>query len=178
MTIEITNHLPELRACAVWQIARLVDVPCEKALFIEGVLHDFVTRDFEHIPVNVQWDHEQVRKSYRNKLYEICSNALLQHSTMKSELVSSQSTEDIIRVLEKDHKQFAKALWEDLMNKQQVTEKVEEELFLESQIECFRCKKAEKYSRNVETTQVQTRSADEPMTVFCVCRGCGQRWRM
>lgn len=179
MSAEVTSHLPELRACGVWQLARLVEVPIEKALFIENVLHEFVIRDFEHIPVDVQWDHEQVRKSYRKKLYEICSNVLLENSTMKHDIERCNSKQEILHVLEKDYKEFTKALWEELVNKQQqVKEHVQEELFLESQIECFRCKKAEKYSRNVETTQVQTRSADEPMTVFCVCRGCGQRWRM
>eukprot|EP00818_Percolomonas_sp_WS_P001056 CAMPEP_0117447888 /NCGR_PEP_ID=MMETSP0759-20121206/7109_1 /TAXON_ID=63605 /ORGANISM="Percolomonas cosmopolitus, Strain WS" /LENGTH=562 /DNA_ID=CAMNT_0005240241 /DNA_START=108 /DNA_END=1796 /DNA_ORIENTATION=+ len=37
---------------------------------------------------------------------------------------------------------------------------------------CFKCK-----SDKVHTYELQTRSADEPMTVFCSCI-CGHRWRM
>jgi len=37
---------------------------------------------------------------------------------------------------------------------------------------CHKCK-----STNVHYYQMQTRSADEPMTVFCNCRKCGKRWR-
>jgi DNA-directed RNA polymerase subunit M/transcription elongation factor TFIIS len=40
-------------------------------------------------------------------------------------------------------------------------------------IQCRRCKSSE-----VDTEQKQTRSADEPMTIFCLCRKCGQRFRM
>jgi DNA-directed RNA polymerase subunit M/transcription elongation factor TFIIS len=40
-------------------------------------------------------------------------------------------------------------------------------------IQCKRCK-----SNAVDTEQKQTRSADEPMTIFCACRKCGQRWRI
>lgn len=36
---------------------------------------------------------------------------------------------------------------------------------------CPACK-----SKNVDTDQKQTRSADEPMTVFCCCNSCGKRF--
>uniref|UniRef100_A0A915ELE2 Transcription elongation factor n=1 Tax=Ditylenchus dipsaci TaxID=166011 RepID=A0A915ELE2_9BILA len=39
----------------------------------------------------------------------------------------------------------------------------------------FRCGKCGK--RNCTYTQVQTRSADEPMTTFVFCRDCGNRWK-
>ncbi|KAI8479343.1 Transcription elongation factor A protein 1 [Branchiostoma belcheri] len=39
-------------------------------------------------------------------------------------------------------------------------------------LKCGRCKK-----RNVTYNQVQTRSADEPMTTFCYCNECGNRWK-
>lgn len=39
-------------------------------------------------------------------------------------------------------------------------------------IKCGKCKKT-----NVTYNQVQTRSADEPMTTFCLCNECGKRWK-
>ena len=36
---------------------------------------------------------------------------------------------------------------------------------------CPKCK-----SMNVDTDQKQTRSADEPMTIFCCCNACGKRF--
>lgn len=38
---------------------------------------------------------------------------------------------------------------------------------------CGRCK-----SEQTSYTQVQTRSADEPMTTFVTCEKCGNRWKM
>ena len=40
-------------------------------------------------------------------------------------------------------------------------------------IACPKCR-----SNAVDTEQKQTRSADEPMTVFCKCRKCGKRFTM
>ncbi len=33
-------------------------------------------------------------------------------------------------------------------------------------------------SKDIDTEQKQTRSADEPMTLFCACNRCGKRWVM
>ncbi|CAD5112215.1 DgyrCDS1448 [Dimorphilus gyrociliatus] len=41
-----------------------------------------------------------------------------------------------------------------------------------SLIKCGKCGK-----RSVLYNQVQTRSADEPMTTFCLCQECGHRWK-
>uniref|UniRef100_A0AAY4ECM8 Transcription elongation factor n=1 Tax=Denticeps clupeoides TaxID=299321 RepID=A0AAY4ECM8_9TELE len=38
---------------------------------------------------------------------------------------------------------------------------------------CGKCK-----GKNCTYNQVQTRSADEPMTTFVVCNGCGNRWKV
>lgn len=40
-------------------------------------------------------------------------------------------------------------------------------------LECGKCKK-----KRVSYTQAQTRSADEPMTTFCECMNCGNRWKV
>ncbi|KAG7283474.1 hypothetical protein CRUP_035267 [Coryphaenoides rupestris] len=37
---------------------------------------------------------------------------------------------------------------------------------------CSKCR-----GKNCSYTQVQTRSADEPMTTFVLCNGCGNRWK-
>lgn len=65
----------------------------------------------------------------------------------------------------------------------QLREKITKEMIQEHQIslsggtqtdliKCPKCKKS-----NVTYNQVQTRSADEPMTTFCLCNECGKRWK-
>ncbi|KAL9044790.1 MAG: hypothetical protein Q9214_002096 [Letrouitia sp. 1 TL-2023] len=44
---------------------------------------------------------------------------------------------------------------------------------ISSSLECGKCKQ-----RKVSYSQAQTRSADEPMTTFCECTVCGNRWKV
>jgi transcription elongation factor S-II len=48
-----------------------------------------------------------------------------------------------------------------------------EEKSISDSLECGKCKK-----KKVSYTQAQTRSADEPMTTFCECMNCGNRWKV
>lgn len=43
---------------------------------------------------------------------------------------------------------------------------------ISDQLQCGRCKQ-----KKVSYSQAQTRSADEPMTTFCECTVCGNRWK-
>ena len=48
----------------------------------------------------------------------------------------------------------------------------QEEKSISSALECGKCRQ-----KKVSYTQAQTRSADEPMTTFCTCENCGNRWK-
>ena len=63
--------------------------------------------------------------------------------------------------------------WETA-NEEKVNEMcgIKGDLLKASLFECGRCK-----SHKTTSTQKQTRSADEPMTVFVLCLNCGNRWK-
>jgi transcription elongation factor S-II len=42
----------------------------------------------------------------------------------------------------------------------------------EGQFKCGKCK-----SKKTDYYQMQTRSADEPMTTYVTCMACGNRWK-
>ena len=48
----------------------------------------------------------------------------------------------------------------------------QEEKSVSTSLQCGKCGK-----RQVSYSQAQTRSADEPMTTFCECMNCGNRWK-
>lgn len=48
----------------------------------------------------------------------------------------------------------------------------QEEKSVSTSLECGKC-----HQKKVSYSQAQTRSADEPMTTFCECMNCGNRWK-
>ncbi|KAJ8605471.1 hypothetical protein MRB53_041416 [Persea americana] len=48
----------------------------------------------------------------------------------------------------------------------------QEERAISTTMQCGKCK-----AKKVAYTQAQTRSADEPMTTFCECMNCGNKWK-
>ncbi|EHK25250.1 uncharacterized protein TRIVIDRAFT_81951 [Trichoderma virens Gv29-8] len=68
-----------------------------------------------------------------------------------------------------DQKKMEKELEKENMKKAQVPMA---EKSISDSLECGKCKK-----KKVSYTQAQTRSADEPMTTFCECMNCGNRWK-
>jgi transcription elongation factor S-II len=69
-----------------------------------------------------------------------------------------------------DQRKMEQELEKENMKKAQVPMA---EKSISDSLECGKCKK-----KKVSYTQAQTRSADEPMTTFCECMNCGNRWKV
>ncbi|PSR87412.1 transcription factor S-II, central domain-domain-containing protein [Coniella lustricola] len=68
-----------------------------------------------------------------------------------------------------EHKERDKALEQENLNNAQVPQP---EKSISDALQCGKCGQ-----KKVSYTQAQTRSADEPMTTFCECLNCGNRWK-
>lgn len=66
--------------------------------------------------------------------------------------------------------------WKDIMEEKIKRDKVKYELKPESMTDRYKCRKCG--SRKCSYYEMQTRSADEPMTQFFTCLDCKNRWKM
>ena len=65
--------------------------------------------------------------------------------------------------------------WKELSDKQLIREQKILEGNKSRATDQFKCKKCGK--RECTYYEMQTRSADEPMTIFITCLNCGKHWR-
>jgi len=65
--------------------------------------------------------------------------------------------------------------WKELFDKRAKQDKLKYELKPEAMTDAFKCRKCS--GRSCSYYEVQTRSADEPMTQFINCLDCGNRWK-
>mmetsp|Transcript_7723 Transcript_7723/g.14569 ORF Transcript_7723/g.14569 Transcript_7723/m.14569 type:complete len:356 (-) Transcript_7723:81-1148(-) len=88
------------------------------------------------------------------------------------QLVTAEKSKEISQRLEK-LKDSRRLDWEQA-NESKINEMcgIKGDLLKASLFTCGRCK-----SIKTTSTQKQTRSADEPMTVFVLCLSCGNRWK-
>ncbi|KAM9929345.1 hypothetical protein OXX80_009720 [Metschnikowia pulcherrima] len=101
-----------------------------------------------------------VTDSYRNKLRTFTMN-LRNKKTRNCMPPSEMAPEALKKEIEKLHKQ-------NLFDAQGATEK----RAVTDRFTCGKCK-----HKKVSYYQMQTRSADEPLTTFCTCENCGNRWK-
>jgi len=65
--------------------------------------------------------------------------------------------------------------WAELLDKKIKRDKLKYEMKPKAMTDQFKCRKCS--SRSCSYYEVQTRSADEPMTQFITCLDCGNRWK-
>lgn len=131
----------------------------------------------------------QDRSSYMDKARSLCFNLKKNKSvreqvlmgsiaadklvTMSSEQLATsekqQEREEQVKKLADSRRLDWETANEDKINKMCG---IEGALLSASLFTCGRCK-----STKTTSTQKQTRSADEPMTVFVLCMNCGKRWK-
>ena len=73
------------------------------------------------------------------------------------------------------HQEIHPELWNPVVDAKIKRDKSKCEVNLEAatdEFKCFKCKKSK-----CTYYQLQTRSADEPMTTFVTCINCGNRWK-
>lgn len=115
-------------------------------------------------------------KQYKEKYRVIYSNIISKNNpNLKFRIVSNEVTpfflincdpkelapESLRKKIEEIHKK-------NLFNAQGATI----ERSVTDRFQCGKCKE-----RKVSYYQLQTRSADEPLTTFCTCEACGNRWK-
>jgi len=73
------------------------------------------------------------------------------------------------------HQELNPAKWEASIQRKMLRDKNKYETNIESASDSFKCRKC--HLNKTTYYQLQTRSADEPMTTFVTCLNCDARWR-
>lgn len=73
------------------------------------------------------------------------------------------------------HQELCPEKWKKLIDDKKIRDKQKYEPNIEASTDNFTCNKCK--SKKCTYYQLQTRSADEPMTTFVTCLECGKRWK-
>jgi transcription elongation factor S-II len=118
-----------------------------------------------------KWDNPYFVQLYKDRLWSIYSNLNNQDLI---ELVNSETIK-AHTIAFMTHQEMRPEKWKELIDAKIKRDKHKFENNIEAATDTFTCRKCHK--NQCTYYQMQTRSADEPMTTFVQCISCGNRWK-
>jgi len=127
--------------------------------------------------IKKKWNNPIFKNLYLSKVRSLYSNikpdSYIKNKDFKQKILSNEiNVDDIAKISMYD---IFPDIWKDLINERIKKDKLKYELKPEAMTNAFKCRKCN--GRSCAYYEVQTRSADEPMTQFVNCLDCGNRWR-
>lgn len=138
---------------------------------LEKGIFNYSLKQADKINVVKKWDNSYFVKLYINRLRTITINL------KDEELINSILNKKIKahEVAFMTHQEMQPNKWEELLELKKIRDENKYEPKLEASTDDFKCWKCK--SKKCTYYQLQTRSADEPMTTFVSCLDCGNRWK-
>ena len=139
---------------------------------LEKGIYNYALKEADQRKVLKKWDNSFFVQIYLDRLRSIYNNF--------------KNNEDIITQLNNNsikphtiafmtHQELCPEKWEKMIAEKCKRDKNKFETNIEASTDTFTCRKCK--SNKCTYYLQQTRSADEPMTVFVQCIDCGQRWK-
>lgn len=141
------------------------------ALNIEKGIYNYAVNNAKKKNVVRKWDNKVFVMLYVNRLRMIMTN-------LKDDVVKKKILENKISMKEMSnitHQEINPKKWKKLIDQKIKRDKSLTSINLSAATDEFKCYKCKK--RKCTYYQLQTRSADEPMTTFVTCLVCGNRWK-
>lgn len=148
------------------------------AQMLEVCIYNHSVVRAQHMHVERYWENPRFVKLYAVKARSIIFNLRNKDNPTLLHKVKNKEIHPI-QLVHMSHVDMFPELWEEAIHgatmQRRLTEQSNDTLIKEGDgmFQCRKCK-----SRKTVYYQLQTRSADEPMTTFVTCCKCNFRWKM
>lgn len=176
MSVKYSNRDDTKRNMMVKYLNKAID-DIKVSRRVEKGIYNYVIKVSKEKNIRRLWENALFTNLYKSKVLSVYSNldanSYIQNNqllknikdgSIEPEKVGSLSVYDVFP----DN-------WKELLNIKSKRDKIKYELKPEAMTNLFKCRKCG--SRETSYYEVQTRSADEPMTQFITCLSCSNRWR-
>lgn len=165
------------RKFVVDRLAFLLNISKDDTICInlEKNILNYATDQMKNIRQQPAWDNHKFSSIYKQKFLQIQYN-LKNSPVLKGWIIDKRiKTKDVIDMRPEDlwpDGPYAKAIEERIIKEMRKAYLAQEVKNQEGFFTCNRCK-----SKKTTYYQLQTRSADEPMTTFVSCLNCDRNWK-
>lgn len=137
---------------------------------MEKGIFNYSLKEADRHKIVKKWDNKYFVQIYIDRLRSIMLNlkgeilAQINDGTIKPHIIAFMT-----------HQELAPEKWSDLIEAKSKRDKNKFETNIAAATDTFTCRKCK--GNQCTYYQMQTRSADEPMTTFVTCIPCGNRWK-
>ena len=143
----------------------------KKAINLEKGIYNYALKEANNLKVVKKWDNPYYVQIYLDRMRTIYFNLA------KPGLLNSvkNGTITVKTLAFMTHQEMQPEKWDSLIQAKIKKDKSKYDTQQEAMTDTFKCRKC--HSNKCSYYQMQTRSADEPMTTFVTCIECANRWK-
>jgi transcription elongation factor S-II len=138
---------------------------------VERGIYNYALKEATQRKVVKKWDNPTFVHLYLDHLRSIYLN--LNNPNLINQLRTGECKAHTIAFM--THQELKPEKWEKMIQDKIKSDKNKYEMNIEAATDTFTCRKC--HEKKCTFYQLQTRSADEPMTTFVQCLNCGNRWK-
>jgi transcription elongation factor S-II len=135
---------------------------------VEKGIYNYAIKEANSRKIIKKWDNPHFTQIYLDRLRSIYLN--LKNGDLLTQITQKEITPQTLAFM--THQEMNSAHWKDLIEKKMQRDSSKYNTTIEASTDMYTCRKCK--SRRSSYYEMQTRSADEPSTIFVTCLDCGK----
>jgi len=155
----------------VKKLITITDYSQKQATNLEKGIFNYALKEASNKNIVKKWDNPYFVQIYSDKLRSVYFN--IKHTKHLCNMIKNNSIKPH-KIAFLSHQEMDPDRWGSMIEAKRKRDKnkYESRQSTTSEFTCYKCK-----SNDCTYYQMQTRSADEPMTTFVTCMSCANRWK-
>ena len=142
-----------------------------KSQNLEKGIYNYSIKEANNKKIIKKWDNPYFVQLYLDRLKSIFIN--LKNKKLLLRLQTDDISPHILAFM--THQEMNEEIWKTLLEKKMKRDANKFTTNIQARTDMFTCRKCK--SKRCTYYELQTRSADEPATIFVTCLDCGKNWK-
>ena len=138
---------------------------------LEKGIFNYAIKEASNRKIVKKWENRAFTQIYIDKLRTIYMN--LKNPDLLQQIKNAEITSQSVAFM--THQELNPAIWKTLIDQKIKRDASKFTTNIQASTDMFTCKKCK--SNKCTYYELQTRSADEPATIFVTCLDCGKHWK-
>ena len=143
----------------------------KNSINLEKGVFNYTIRESNNNKIIKKWENPYFVQIYIDRLRSIYIN--LKNDNLVKQIKNSEINPQVLAFM--SHQEMNPEIWKTLIDEKIKRETNKYSNNLQASTDMFTCKKCK--SKKCTYYELQTRSADEPATIFVTCLDCGKNWK-